>query len=81
MDRGWPRQPNQRGNKMPREYSNAEVSAATALNETTNKVLRKWASSFKQWYYSDDGGLSWYAEYAPCFNEYVNEQLARNCHA
>lgn len=49
-------------------------------NETTNKVLRKWISSFKQWYYSDDGGLSWYVEYAPCFNEYVNEQLAPSNH-
>lgn len=44
-------------------------------NETTNKVLRKWISSFKQWYYTDDG-LSWYADYAPAFNDYVNEQLA-----
>ena len=40
------------------------------------RVQRAWNFEFRRWYYTTDGGLSWYADYAPAFNDYVNEQLA-----
>lgn len=50
-------------------------TVATTNPQKYYTARRFWHVKFKQWYYTDDG-LSWYADYAPAFNDYVNEQLA-----
>ena len=43
--------------------------------ENVYGVNRVWHEGFKRWYYTDDGGLSWYAEEGAAFNDYVNERI------
>lgn len=43
--------------------------------ENVYGVNRVWHEGFKRWYYTDDGGLSWYPEEGAAFNDYVNERI------
>ena len=51
------------------------IYRGSLIMENVYKVGRFWHEIFKRWYYTDDGGLSWYPEEGAAFNDYVNERM------